>query len=417
VEYIDTVIIGAGQAGLAMSRSLSDRDVEHVILERGRVAERWRSERWDSLRLLTPNWQTRLPGFRYEGSEADGYMSMPQLIDFFERYAASFDAPVELGTTVNRVESAGSCFRVETSHGTWRARHVVIATGYSDVPFVPSQARQLSPRIAQVVPTHYRNPAQLPAGGVLVIGASATGVQLAEEIQGSGREVTLAVGRHQRLPRRYRGRDILWWLDAMGVFDATADDVFDISTSRRQPSLQLVGRADLPSLDISVLRQRGIRVVGRLLAIGGERVQFDDDLIATAASSDVKLAEMLLRIDAFIASRGMYAELAPAFEPTWPSTVGVRETTVDLRAAGIHTVVWATGFSRRYPWLKLPVFDSRGEVRHRAGVTPVPGLFILGMHFQRRRKSAFIDGVGGDAVFLADRIASRERSIVSAAAS
>ena len=407
MNRVDTLVIGGGQAGLAMSRCLSDRSIDHVVLERGRVAERWRTERWDSLRLLTPNWQTRLPGFQYHGPEPDGYMPMTELVGFFERYAASFRSPIELGTTVLAVEREGPHFRVETSRGNWHACHVVIATAYSDRPFVPPQAQHLSRRIVQIVPTQYRNPAQLPPGGVLVVGASATGVQLADEIHASGRPVTLAVGRHQRLPRTYRGRDILWWLDAMGVFDATTEDVFDVHTSQSQPSLQLVGRAGR-SLDVAILQQRGVKVLGRLIAAEYEHVLFDDDLVATTTASDVKLAQVLQRIDAFISSTPVNA-VAPRepFEATWPSVLGTAKTTVDLRAAGIETIMWATGFARRYPWLKVPVFDEHGEIRHRGGVTAVPGLFVLGMHFQRSRKSAFIDGVGNDAAFLADRIVSR----------
>jgi putative flavoprotein involved in K+ transport len=407
VPRINTLVIGAGQAGLAMSRCLSDRSVDHVVIERGGIGERWRTERWDSLRLLTPNWQTRLPGFRYDGPEPDGYMSMTELVDFFERYAASFRAPVELGTTVLAVEREREHFKVETTRGQWHARHVVVATGYSDRSFVPPAAQQLSERVVQVVPTQYRNPAQLPLGGVLVVGASATGVQLADEIHASGRPVTLAVGRHQRLPRTYRGRDILWWLEAMGIFDATTEDVFDARTSRSQPSLQLVGRPGR-SLDVSILQQRGVRVLGRLVAIEHERVSFDDDLVATTAASDVKLAQMLQRIDTFISSARVDS-LGPreAFEPTWPSALGATKTTVDLRSAGIETIVWATGFTRRYPWLRVRVFGEDGEIRHRGGVTMVPGLFVLGMHFQRSRKSAFIDGVGTDAASLADGVARR----------
>jgi len=417
VNYIDTLVIGGGQAGLAMSRCLSDRSVDHVIVERGRVAERWRTERWDSLRLLTPNWQTRLPGFRYSGPEPDSYMSMAQLIDFFEQYAASFDAPIQSDTAVLAVERAGSQFRVQTSRGTWLARHVVVATGYSDLPLIPPLARRLSPRVVQIVPTQYRNPAQLPPGGVLVVGASATGVQLADEIHASGRRVTLAVGRHQRLPRTYRGRDILWWLDTMGVFDATEEDVFNVQTSRSQTSLQLVGRSDIPSLDIVFLKRHGVRVLGRLVDAQYEQATFDDDLVATAAASDVKLAQLLLRIDAFISSTGLSAAgPAEPFAPTWPSALNTPRATIDLRNDGINTVVWATGFKRRYPWLKIPVLDERGDIRHHAGITPEPGLFVLGMHFQRRRKSAFIDGVGDDAAFLADRIASGS-NLDSAAAS
>lgn len=406
MNRVDTLVIGGGQAGLAMSRCLSDRSVDHVVLERGRVAERWRSERWDSLRLLTPNWQTRLPGFRYEGPDPDGYMSMPELVTFLEHYAASFAAPVEAGTTVLAVESVGPHFRIRTNRGTWLAHNVVIATGYSDRPYVPPLARHLSPRIVQVVPTQYRNPEQLSPGGVLVVGASATGVQLAEEIHASGRPVTLAVGRHLRLPRTYRQRDILWWFDAMGVFDDTADGVFDVNKSRSQPSLQLVGRLDIRSLDVAMLRKRGVRVLGRLVGADRERVSFDDDLIATTAASDVKLAQVLQRIDTFISRTAFTGTVGPPerFEPTWPSALGVTERTIDLKADGIDTVIWATGFRRRYPWLRAPVFDERGEIRQRNGMTPLPGLYVLGMHFQRRRKSAFIDGVGDDAAFLADRI-------------
>jgi putative flavoprotein involved in K+ transport len=267
-------------------------------------------------------------------------------------------------------------------------------------------ARQLSPRAVQIVPTEYRNPQQLPPGGVLVVGASATGVQLADEIHASGRPVTLAVGRHQRLPRQYRGRDILWWLDGMGVFDETMDNVFDIQRSRTQPSLQLVGRSDVRSLDVTFLHERGVRLLGRLVGIDHERAFFDDTLIATTAASDAKLAELRLRIDAFITASGLDA-VGPAepFEPTWPAAVSIGETAIDLRASRIDTVLWATGFTRRYPWLRVPVLDARGEIVHRCGITAVPGLYVLGMHFQRRRKSAFIDGVGDDAAFLADRIA------------
>jgi putative flavoprotein involved in K+ transport len=372
------------------------------------VAERWRTERWDSLRLLTPNWQTRLPGFRYHGPEPFGFMSMSEVVAFFEAYAGSFAAPIEPDTDVVAIEESGPRFRVETTRATWLARSVVLATGYSDRPFVPPLARDLSPHLAQVVPTQYRNPSQLRPGGVLVVGASATGVQLADEIQASGRPVTLAVGRHLRLPRSYRGRDIMWWLDAMGVLRESVDHVFDAGRSRRQPSLQLAGRSDLPSLDIGRLQQQGVRLLGRLVGVDRERLLFDDDLIATTAASDLKLAEILRRIDAFVAAQAM-SDVQPAepYEPTWPHALHADKTTIDLRTSGIETVIWATGFTRSYPWLRVPVFDERGEIRHRGGITSVPGLFVVGMHFQRRRNSAFIDGVGADAAFIADRVARR----------
>jgi len=402
-----TIVIGAGQAGLAMSRCLRDRAVEHVVLERGRVAERWRSERWDSLRLLTPNWQSRLPGYRYTGPDPDAYMGMPELVGYLEGYARSFGAPVEENETVVAVEPAAPGYRVVTHRAVWEGANVVIATGYCDVPDVPPLAAQLPPDVVQLVPTRYRNPGELPQGGVLVVGASASGVQLADEIHASGRPVTLAVGRHMRLPRLYRGRDILWWLDAMGVFDETGEDVFDLEISRRQPSLQLVGRPDRATLDLPLLERRGVRLVGRLVGVSGAVLSLADDLVAHTAAADARLARLLQRIDAYAAASGLDREAgpAPAFEPfVWPAPA---PTTIDLRAEGIRSVVWATGFRRQYPWLKLPVLDARGELRHAGGVTPAPGLYVLGLNFQKRRKSTFIDGVGDDARALADHITGR----------
>ena len=398
------VIIGAGQAGLAMSRSLSDLDIEHVVLERGSVAQRWRSHGWDSLRMLTPNWMTRLPGFQYDGHDPDGFMSVAELVAFLQRYAVLSGVPVLGDTTVQRVEPWGTGFRVQTSRGAWCADSVVVATGYSERPFVPPLSAGLSPSVLQMVPAAYRNPSQLPPGGVLIVGSSSTGVQLADEIHQSGRQVTLAVGRHTRLPRRYRGRDILWWLERMGSMSEDIASVRDAKASRNQPSLQLVGRPDHASLDLRGLRERGVRLVGRLRAVDGVRVHLNDDLVAKTAAADIKMAETLRRVDAFVARTGADAEPAAPFEPTWPLAAGA-PATIDLAAAGIATTIWATGYRRSYPWLKLRVLDARGEIIHDGGVTAVPGLYVLGMRFQRRRHSNFIDGVGADARELADHIA------------
>jgi putative flavoprotein involved in K+ transport len=405
----EAVVIGGGQAGLAMSHCLAGSGVDHVVLERGRVAERWRSERWDSLRLLTPNWQTRLPGFRYQGDDPDGYMRVGEVVDFLQGYARSFAAPVEEGTSVLRVGGAEGGFRVETDRGTWRAASVVIATGHCDTPLVPSFAASLPGRVAQLVPSRYRHPDQLPPGGVLVVGASSSGVQLADEIHASGRPVTLAVGRHTRLPRVYRGRDILWWLDAMGVLDESIGDVFEPAASRSQPSLQLVGRPDRATLDLPALRARGVRLVGRATGAEGGRVFVADDLVAYTAAADARLARLVQRIDIFAARTGLDAEVAAPepFRPfLWPDP---GPTEIDLRAEGIRSVVWATGFRRLYPWLKLPVLDERGEIRHEGGVTAFPGLYVIGLYFQRRRKSSFIDGVGSDAMELSAHLAGHLR--------
>ena len=399
-----TIVIGAGQAGLAMSSCLSGLGIEHVVLERGKLAQRWRSHSWDSLRLLTPNWMTRLPGFQYDGSDADGFMSVAELVTFFERYASSSAAPVETDTSVQIVERSGNHFRVDTNRGEWRASSVVVATGYCDVPFVPSASRGAAPSILQMATPDYRRPEQLPAGGVLVVGASSSGVQIADEIQRSGRQVTLAVGRHTRLPRRYRGRDILWWLDQLGVLSQGADAVQDIARSRRQPSLQLVGRPDHGSLDLAVLHDRGVQLVGRVRGIDGSRVSLGDDLAATTAAADIKMAEILTRVDRFIERTGVAAGPPEPFNPTWP-LAGDTPRTLDLTRAHIDTVIWATGYRRAYPWLRVPVLDAHGEIVHTGGITPEPGLFVLGLHFQSRRNSSFIDGVGQDAWMVAQQIA------------
>lgn len=400
------IVIGAGHAGLAMSRCLAERSIDHVVLERGEVANSWKTERWDSLRLLTPNWQSRLPGWSYRGQDPDGYMSMPEVVNYLERYSQSFGAPVETETTVRSVAAVGGGYRVVTDRGTWVAPNVIVATGHCGRPLVPELGRSLNGGVVQMVPTAYRNPAQLPAGGVLIVGASATGIQLADEIQRSGRQVTLAVGRHIRLPRRYRGRDIMWWLDTVGILDETVDDVFSVESSRSQPSLQLVGRPDHSSLDLAVLQRGGVRLVGRAVGAAGTTVRLADDLRASTSAADFRLAQLLARIDSFIADAGLEGDM-PAAEPIEPVRPASGVTELDLAAVGIGTVIWATGFARSYEWLKVPVLDERGEIIHRGGVTPAPGLYVLGLALLRRRKSTFIDGVGDDAAEISDLIVDR----------
>ncbi len=409
MESIDTIVVGGGQAGLAMSRSLKDRGIDHVVLERGRIGERWRSERWDSLRLLTPNWQARLPGWSYDGPDPDGFMSRAEVITYLERYAASFSARVEEGVTVTGIQRSGGRFRVDTDRRPWSASNVVVASGECDLPNVPAVAERLSSDVTQVVPTHYKNPGELPAGGVLVVGASATGVQLAAEIHASGRPVTLSVGRHTRLPRTYRGRDILWWLDRMGIFSQSAADVRDLEASRAQPSLQLIGSDDHRSIDLGTLRAAGIRLVGQTLAADGSRMRFADDLLETVVAADTKLVRQLSAIDDFIRLRGLEGHVPDPGRIVLYDAPEAPES-LDLRAEGIRTVLWATGYRRSYPWLNLPVLDTHGELRHRDGLTPVPGLYALGLRFMRRRNSNFIDGVGEDASFVADHIAGRDRT-------
>jgi putative flavoprotein involved in K+ transport len=282
-----------------------------------------------------------------------------------------------------------------------------VATGHADVDALPRFAAALAPEICQVPVSRYREPGELPPGGVLVVGASASGIQIADELLRHGRRVVLACGRHLRMPRSYRGKDILWWLDRTGILHEAARDVYDIDISRRQPSFQLVGRAGDP-LDLAALQQRGAEIAGRMTGVvDGTRVAFADDLVATAAASDVKLAGLLQRIDRFIGEHGFETECDPAvgFEPIWPRFTAARRR-LHLVDENIRTVIWATGFRRVYPWLQIPgALDAVGEIRNNGGISVVPGLYVLGLQFMRHRNSSFIDGVGRDACALAGHLA------------
>jgi len=400
MQRISVVVIGAGQAGLAISYCLAGRGVPHVVLERGRVAERWRSERWDSLRLLTPNWMTRLPGWSYRGAEPNGFMTSGDFARYLDAYAGATGAPVECGAAVHAVRFGPHGYRVETNRGTWEAAAVVIATGHCDQPAIPDLAHALPAGIRQVTPSDYRNPAELPSGGVLVVGASATGIQLAEEIQRAGRQVHLSVGRHTRLPRRYRGRDIWCWLERTGLLDEKTKEVSDLARARRQPSFQLVGRPDGGTVDLGTLQATGVNLLGRATGFADGVLHLHNDLEETVEGAQRALERLLARIDNLADQAGAPREPGVAHR----IIVGTAPTSLDLNAAGVRSVIWATGFRRDYGWLQVPVLGADGEILHQGGVTPAPGLFALGLRFMRRRRSSFIDGVGQDAQELTESI-------------
>jgi putative flavoprotein involved in K+ transport len=401
MRSISAIVIGAGQAGLAMSHCLTSHGVEHVVLERGRTAERWHSERWASLRLLTPNWMSRLPGWSWQGPDPDDFMSAARFAKHLEAYEQNSCLPVEHDTEVLSVQPHSHGYRVQTDCGVWLAQVVIIATGHCDIPYVPPMGRELPSGILQVTPTTYWSPASLPPGGVLVVGASATGVQLADEIQQSGRQVTIAVGRHTRLPRRYRGRDIWWWLDHIGLLDETPGTDADADRARQQPSFQLVGRSEHETLDLGTLRDGGVRLVGRAVGIDGSSLHLADDLTATTAAAQKSLERLLDRIDLDAASQS--APRKP--DAARPIAVEAAPNVLDLAGEGIRTVVWATGYRRNYSWLQVPVLSALQEIVHDGGVTSWPGLYVLGLRFMRRRRSNFIDGVGRDAQELAEHAA------------
>ena len=392
-----TVIIGAGQAGLAMSRCLAERSIDHLILERGEVAHSWKTERWDSLRLLTPNWQSRLPGFGYEGDDPDGYRTMPETIAFIERYAEIISAPIQTHTTVTSVRASNGGYDVATDHGDWHCPTLVLATGACNIPHVPKLTELVPPGIRMLTPDQYRNPDQLEDGGVMVVGASSTGTQIATEIQRSGRPVTLAVSEHIRAPRVYRGRDIEWWMDVTGVLDERYDEVDDINRARRVPSLQLAGSPERRMVDLNSLTDIGVKLVGRLAGINDGKAQFSGSLANKCAASDLKMNRLLDTIDEWSTDNGVDDDVEPPhrFEPT--RVEASPSLGMSLTDGAIKTILWATGFYPDYSWLDVPILDRKGRVRHDGGVTESPGMYLMGMQFLRRRKSALIDGAGDDA--------------------
>jgi putative flavoprotein involved in K+ transport len=391
------VVIGAGQAGLAMSRLLGDRSIDHVVLERGEVANAWRTERWDSLRLLTPNWECRLPGCTYGGTDPDGFMTMTEVVEFVAGYAERIAAPVQTGTTVTSVRRTDDGYAVTTDQGEWTCQTVVLASGAFNLPRVPAVSEAVPVSITTLTPMSYRNPHELPEGGVLVVGASATGVQIAHEIRLSGRPVTLAVGEHVRGPRVYRGRDIHWWMEAAGVLDERYDQVDDIVRARRVPSMQLVGTPERATLDLNALTEIGVQLVGRLAGIRDGRAQFSGSLRNKCELADLKLGRLLDTIDEWALTTGIDDSAPPPhrFPPTVvpkPPTLGL-----DLTSGAIQTIIWATGFRPDYSWLDVDVLDGKGMVRHDGGVVESPGMYLIGTPFLRRRKSSFMDGARADA--------------------
>ena len=367
------------------------------------MANSWRRERWDSLRLLTPNWQSRLPGLRYEGPDPDGYMTMAEVTEFIERFAAVSAAPVRTGTTVTSVRLVDGGYRVTTSEGVIGCRAVVIASGACNRPVVPAFAAAVPSSVEQLTTFDYREPGKLADGGVLVVGASATGVQLAAELQHSGRPVTLSVGEHVRLPRTYRGRDVLWWMDASGVWDQRYDEVEDLTRARRLPSPQLVGTPERTTLDLNALTSMGVELIGRWAAVRDGRALFSGGLRNMFSLADLKMRRLLNAFDewALLARRGLDAP--ERFEPT--RVPGSARLQLDLGRGEIRTIVWATGYRPDYGWLDVPVVDAKGYLRHEGGVVDSPGLYALGLPVLRRRKSSFIYGIKDDAREVIEHLA------------
>ena len=403
IERVETLVVGAGQAGVAMSEHLTRGGVPHLVLERARIAERWRSERWDSLVANGPAWHDRFPGMTFADTHADAFAPKEGVADYFVAYAETFGAPIRCGVEVQEVRrnEGRAGFRVETSQGPLEATYVVAATGPFQRPIVPA----IVPANEAVVQMHsnaYRNPGRLPAGAVLVVGSGSSGVQIADELMRAGRQVYLSVGPHDRPPRSYRGRDFVWWLGVLGKWDAETP-----AAGREHVTIAVSGAHGGHTVDFRRLAEQGVTLVGRTQSWEGGAVHFAPDLAANIAQGDANYLSVLDEADAYIARNGLDLPEEPGARVIGPDPQCVREplARLDLDAAGIGTIIWATGFAVDYGWLKVDAFDERGRPRHRRGVSSEPGIYFLGLPWLSRRGSSFIWGVWHDAKFIADQIA------------
>jgi putative flavoprotein involved in K+ transport len=393
------VVVGAGPAGLATSRCLARHGIDHAVLERGQLAQSWRSERWDSLRLLTPSWMNRLPG---DDAPADheGYLTAGELVARLERYPQQVDAPILEHTTVTGLRCSTTGFTIDTDHDRWSCRAAVIATGANSRPNLPALAALLPARIHQLHSLHYRNPDQVGPGGVLVVGASSSGVQIADELRSAGREVTIAVGDHVRLPRTYRGRDIYWWMHEIGLLDERFDRLPDLARARRLPSAQLIGTPERRSIDLATLSAAGVRITGRLVGVNATSAQFSGSLANHVASADLKLLRLLDRIDRH-ATEHAGLHLGPIDRP---ETLRLPAAANEIALDRFEAVIWATGLRPDDTWLDPRLLDRRSLLAHHGGVADVPGLYVIGRPVTRRRSSGLIAGIASDAVELTEHL-------------
>lgn len=405
VEKIDTLVVGAGQAGVATSEHLGALGIPHLVLERSRIAERWRSERWDSLVANGPAWHDRFPGMEFEGFGPDEFVPKEKVADYFEAYARKINAPIRCGVNVTSVtrQTGKPGFLVETSQGQIEAERVVIATGPFQRPQIPAIAPK-DDRLYQIHSTAYRNPAQLPEGAVMVVGAGSSGVQIADELNRAGRKVYLSVGAHGRPPRAYRGRDFVWWLGVLGLWDLET-----MTPGQEHITIAVSGAYGGRNIDFRALAHAGITLVGVTDRFDGAKVRFRDDLARNIAAGDSNLMDLLDAADAWATRNGIDLPPDPQARhiPPDPECLTNPLTELDLAAAGVTSIIWATGFAQDFGWLKVDAFDDKGKPRHQRGVSSEPGIYFVGLPWLSRRGSAFIWGVWHDAKHIAGHIATQ----------
>jgi putative flavoprotein involved in K+ transport len=412
-ETVDVVVVGAGQAGLATSYHLTQQGVEHIILERHRVAHAWRDQRWDSFCLVTPNWTVQLPGFTYDGPDPDGYMKRNEVVTYFERYLESFHPPVRTGLNVDLLDVATSDDRLHLTAGDWtfRARSVVVATGSFQRSKSPTLAGSIAIDITQLHSIAYKNPEQLPSGAVLVVGTGQSGTQIAEELHEAGRAVFLSVGTCGRVPRRYRGKDTVWWGVQGGAFDRTVDSL-QSPAEKFACHPHVSGKNGGHDINLRALARSGITLLGRLQSADVGTIRLAPDLQENLRKADEFAENILRQLDEGVGKLGL-----PLPEDTNPRGIGaevdrevdpIRE--LNLREAGITSIVWATGYQPDFSWIHLPVFDAAGLPLQRRGITSQPNVYFVGLEWLHKPKSGLLLGVGEDAAYIASTIASRATS-------
>jgi putative flavoprotein involved in K+ transport len=402
-QFVDTIVVGGGQAGLSSSWHLKQAGREHLVLDRGRIGDTWR-QRWDTFCLVTPNWCCRLPGFPYDGDEPEGFILRDQIVDYVERFAKSFEPPYRGGIEVRRVSASKGVgrFSLETSEGEFSTDNLIIAAGTHQHPNIPEWCNKLPADITQLHTRDYRNPDQLPEGAILVVGSGQSGCQVVEDILGAGREVHLCVGKTGRIPRRYRGRDIIEWEAVTGYLEIPVDEHPKGRDIRFKPHPHLSGRDGGRTIDLRQLALDGVKLHGRLLDVEGSIVRFADDLADKLDTIDRICRENLSEIDEYIAMNGIDApedDLAPV---EWrPSSM---PPTLDLKQAGISSVIYGTGFYFDFGWIDLPVFDERGYPRYERGVTEIPGIYFVGLHWLHTQGSGLFYQVGRDAGYVVEHL-------------
>lgn len=402
IERVNTLIVGAGQAGLAMSHMLSDRNHKHLVVERGRIGERWRTERWDGLRFQFPNWSVQLPNFTFRAADPDAFATVSEIVAFITQYANFIAAPIRSGVTVTKLQttSGASRFIVQTSSGPIAANHVVVATGPFQRPYIPNL---LPPELDlfQIHASSYKNPDQLPAGAVLIIGSGASGAQIAEELLRADRQVFLSVGRHRRMPRRYRGKDLIWWLSALGL------DQTPVEKRGPDKTLPLItGAYGGHTIDFCDFVADGVTLLGRVVGAQDHVVKIAPDLLTSLAQGDAAYTAFLDLVDNYVERHGLALpdELTTRPASRKPRCLKSPLSRLNLRDGNVRSVIWATGYQYDFGWIDLPIFNPSGEPVHRKGVTDIPGLYFLGLPWLSKMNSSFMAGVGDDAARLADEI-------------